>query len=75
MAWAGGGPGLKACHAFTVVPVDEGRSLIRSEERWVGPAARAIGPLVKGPLQKVQTDWCEAVVRAATAHPAGPPTA
>ncbi len=73
MAWAGGGPGLKACHAFTVKPIDESRSLLRSEELWVGPAARLIAPLAKGTLQKVQTDWCAAVARAATAHPAGPP--
>jgi hypothetical protein len=75
MAWAGGGPGLKACHAFTVAAIDAERSLVRSEELWVGPAARLLAPVVRGPLQKVQTEWCEAVARAATAHPAGPPAA
>lgn len=75
MAWAGGGPGLKACHAFTVAELDEGRSLLRSEEKWVGPVARATGALTRGTLQKVQTDWVEAVVKAATRYPAGPPAA
>ncbi len=72
MAWVGGGPGLSACHAFTVKPLDAGRSLLRSDEIWTGPAARLLGPVARGGLQKVQTDWAEALVRAATAHPAGP---
>lgn len=72
MAWTGGGPGLRACHAFTVKPIDDGRSLVRSDEIWTGPAARLLGPVARGGLQRVQTDWAEALVRAATAHPAGP---
>lgn len=75
MAWAGGGPGLKACHAFTVKAIDDSRSLLRSEEKWVGPVARATGALTKGTLQKVQTEWVEAVARAASQNPAGPPAA
>jgi hypothetical protein len=75
VAWAGGGPGLKACHCFTVKAIDANRSLLRSEEKWVGPMARITGPLTKGALQKVQTDWAEAIAAAATRHPAGPPSA
>ena len=75
VAWAGGGPGMKACHCFTVKAIDANRSVLRSEEKWVGPVARAIGPVTKGGLQKVQTDWVEAVVKAATRYPAGPPSA
>ncbi|MFT4035181.1 MAG: hypothetical protein QM679_06370 [Patulibacter sp.] len=75
MAWIGGVPGLKICHAFTVKALDEQHSLLRSEEAWVGAVARLLAPAVAGQLQAVQTDWCAAVVRAATAHPAGPPAA
>uniref|UniRef100_UPI0028E4021C hypothetical protein n=1 Tax=Bradyrhizobium cosmicum TaxID=1404864 RepID=UPI0028E4021C len=61
------------CHAFTVEPLSATRSVIRSEELWVGPVARATGFLTKGQIQAVQTRWTEAIVAAATAHPAGPP--
>lgn len=75
LAWAGGGPGLKACHCFTVQPIDDQRSVLRSEEKWVGPVARATGFLTKSTMQKVQTEWAEAIAAAAARHPAGPPTA
>lgn len=74
-AWAAGGPGMKACHCFTVQPIDEHTSLLRSEEKWVGPVARLISPVVKGQLQKVQTEWAQAIADAAARHPAGPPSA
>lgn len=73
VAWASAAPGFKACHCFTVKAIDEQHSLLRSEEAWVGPAARLIKPGAKAILQKVQTDWCAAIARAATTHPAGPP--
>ncbi|MBJ7472113.1 MAG: SRPBCC family protein, partial [Solirubrobacteraceae bacterium] len=75
LAWGSNTPLFSACHAFTVKPIGEGRSLIRSEERFVGPIARVVKPVAAGQLQKVQTEWTEAVVRAATAFPAGPPSA
>ncbi|MEH3054707.1 MAG: hypothetical protein PGN13_12000 [Patulibacter minatonensis] len=73
LAWASNAPGFKACHCFTVKPIDDDRSLLRSEELWVGPAARATGLLTAPVIQKVQTDWVEAVVALANRHPAGPP--
>ncbi|MBO9534977.1 MAG: hypothetical protein J7513_18535 [Solirubrobacteraceae bacterium] len=73
VAWGSKAPGFQACHCFTVQAIDSKRSVLRSDETWVGPVARAIGPLTKGVLQKVQTDWCTAVARAATTHPSGPP--
>ena len=75
LAWGGGGPGLAICHAWTVEPIDEHRSLIRSEERWVGPIGQALRLVTQPTIQKVQTQWTEAIVRAAQAHPAGPPAA
>lgn len=75
LAWGGGVPGLSICHAWTVEPLSDTRSVIRSEELWVGPVARATGLLTKPQIQKVQTVWAEAIVKAATAHPAGPPKA
>lgn len=75
MAWGGGLPGLTICHGFTVKAVDEHRSLIRSEELWIGKVATMTGALTQGTMQKVQTEWAEAIARAATAHPGGPPVA
>ncbi len=75
LGWGANTPLFSACHTFTVKPIGEGRSLIRSEERFVGPVARAIKPAVAGQLQKIQTEWTEAIVRMVTAHPDGPPSA
>ncbi|MDO9395608.1 MAG: hypothetical protein Q7T71_03590 [Herbiconiux sp.] len=71
--WGGGLPGLTMAHAFTVEPISDTRSLLRSEELWVGPVAQLIAPGVRGPMQAVQTRWAEALAAAAKAHPAGPP--
>ncbi len=75
MAWGGGLPGLAICHAFTVEPIDESRSLLRSEEKWMGPVGKLVGGPASGTLQKVQTRWAEAITAAANAHPGGPPAA
>jgi hypothetical protein len=74
-AWGGGGPGFTVCHAFSVVPIDEHRSLVRSDEQWVGPVAKATSLLTTPAIQKVQTQWAEAIARAAQTHPGGPPAA
>ena len=47
----------------------------RDAEPGVGPVARATGFLTKAQLQKVQTEWAEAVAAAAARYPAGPPAA
>lgn len=75
LAWGGNLPGLSICHAFTVQAIDDQRSLIRSEELWVGPIATATAALIRPQIQKVQTRWAEGIVLAAEAHPAGPATA
>ncbi len=74
-AWGGNLPGLSMAHAFTVEPISESRSVVRSEELWVGPVAKLIGFAVKPQLQAVQTRWAEALAAAAAAYPAGPPKA
>lgn len=73
LAWSGGGPGLSACHAWTVLPTGADTCLLRSEEKWVGPTARVLGVATQWRLQQVQSDWAQAVADAATAYPAGPP--
>lgn len=73
MAWGGVLPGLAICHAFTVAELSATRSVVRSDELWVGPVARATGFVTKGQIQAVQTRWTEAIVAAASAHPGGPP--
>ncbi|MDQ8044055.1 MAG: SRPBCC family protein [Patulibacter sp.] len=74
-AWAGGGPGIDAVHAFTVVATSDTTSLLRSEEVWQGPVSKLIKPVAAGTLQKVQTDWAAAIAAAASQHPLGPPAA
>lgn len=75
LGWGSNTPLLSVCHAFTVKSVGEGRTLIRSEERLVGPLAKALKPVAAGQLQKVQTEWAEALVRMVAQHPDGPPAA
>jgi hypothetical protein len=74
-AWGGNLPGISVCHAFSVVPIDEHRSLIRSDEQWAGPIAKATSLLTTPQIQKVQTQWAEAITLAASTHPGGPPAA
>lgn len=75
LGWGSNTPLLSVCHAFTVKAAGDGRTLIRSEERAVGPLAKAMRPVVQPQLQKVQTEWTEALVKMVTQHPDGPPAA
>ncbi len=73
LGWGSNTPLLSVCHSFTVKPIGNGRTLIRSEERMVGPLAKVLKPVAAGQLQKVQTEWTEALVRMVGAFPDGPP--
>lgn len=75
LGWGSNTPLLSVCHAFTVKSVGDGRTLIRSEERIVGPLAKALKPVAAGQLQKIQTDWTDALVKMVSQHPDGPPSA
>lgn len=72
LSWGLRTPLLSVCHRFTVEST-QGGALLRSQEAAAGPLARVLAFALRGPLQKIQDDWTDALAKAIADHPDGPP--